>query len=66
MIAIARFVRLMPRRETDRTSAIADWCHGQPIGMTEHDGHIWTCFYDGPDDKKNPAALKVAKIKLGK
>jgi len=38
----------------------------QPIGMTEHDGHIWTCFYDGADDKKNPAALKVAKIKLGK
>ena len=36
----------------------------QPIGMTEHDGHIWTCFYDGPQDRKNDPTLKVAKIKL--
>ena len=38
----------------------------QPIGMTEHDGHIWACFYDGPQNRKNPPTLKVAKIKLGK
>ena len=36
----------------------------QPIGMTEHDGNIWTCFYDGPQDRKNDPTLKVAKIKL--
>lgn len=38
----------------------------QLVGMTEHDGHIWSCFYDGPRNRKNPATLKVAKIKLGK
>ena len=38
----------------------------QPVGMTEHDGHIWACFYDGPQNRKNPPTLKVAKIKLGK
>ncbi len=38
----------------------------QPVGMTEHDGHIWACFYDGPQNRTNPATLKVAKIKLGK
>ncbi len=36
----------------------------QPIGMTEHDGHIWTCFHNGPQDTKNAPTLKVAKIKL--
>ena len=38
----------------------------QPVGMTEHDRHIWACFYDGPQNTKNPPTLKVAKIKLGK
>jgi hypothetical protein len=35
----------------------------QPVGMTEHDGHIWACFHDAPQEK-NPTTLKVAKIKL--
>ncbi len=38
----------------------------QPVGMTEHDGHIWACFYDGPENRNNPVTLKVAKIKLGR
>jgi RNA polymerase sigma factor (sigma-70 family) len=38
----------------------------QPIGMTEHDGHIWVSFHDGPQDSENPPTLKVAKIKLQK
>jgi hypothetical protein len=38
----------------------------QSIGMTEHDGHVWACFSDAATDGKNPATLKVAKIKLGK
>ncbi len=37
----------------------------QAIGMTEHDGHIWACFSDGTDARKNQANLKVAKIRLG-
>jgi len=38
----------------------------QAIGMTEHDGHVWACFSDGTDDRKNQATLKVAKIQLRK
>ena len=36
----------------------------QPVGMAEHDGHIWASFYDGPREGEKPVTLKVAKIKL--
>ena len=36
----------------------------QPVGMAEHDGHIWASFYDGPREGEKPVMLKVAKIKL--
>lgn len=36
----------------------------QPVGMAEHDGHIWASFYDRPREEEKPVMLKVAKIKL--
>ena len=36
----------------------------QPIGMTEHDGHVWVCFHNKSEDGDQPAEFQVAKIKL--
>jgi hypothetical protein len=41
---------------TGKLSELMRWPTGakrQPIGMTEHDGHIWACFYDRPQDRES-------------
>ncbi|MCS7466945.1 hypothetical protein NZK35_09840 [Stieleria sp. ICT_E10.1] len=36
----------------------------QPVGMAEHDGHLWASFYEAPQEGEKSVMLKVAKIKL--